>query len=233
MSTTTYWYGHLRVHRLYWRLKSPTNQPWSCMRTWVLSETNGCSDTTWTEWTRCGSNCGSARGKKRGRGGRDSRCCSPRTLSAWQPQLCPGHFTLIYTYTYAHTQYTHRSMHVGMHRHANTPSLCPWPLNNCCLGRNRLTSHLMFSMKGPLIPSVTRKGRVRVVSGMTLTGGLGDLFDLQARMPHWPGHEVWGSSSEDVRLKLQRTWHHTKSFRTQDKHRFKENNTTRNQKAGL
>ena len=90
--------------RLYWRRKSPTNQPWSCTRTWVLSETSGCSDTTWTEWTRCGSNCGSARGKKRGDGGgRDSGCCSPRTLSAWRPQLCPGHFTLIHTHTHTLT----------------------------------------------------------------------------------------------------------------------------------
>lgn len=73
------------VPRSYWRLKSPTNLPWSCMRTWVLSETNGCSDTTWTEWTHCGSNSGSARGQKRGQGGRDRGRCSPRSLSAQQP----------------------------------------------------------------------------------------------------------------------------------------------------
>lgn len=52
----------LCTRRSSWRRKSPISRPWSCTRTWVLSETSGYSDTTWTGWTRCGSNCGSARG---------------------------------------------------------------------------------------------------------------------------------------------------------------------------
>lgn len=97
---------HLCVPRLYWRLRSPTNQPWSSTKTWVLSETSGSSDTTWTEWTRCGSNCGSASRKQKGRE-EDGTAGAVHLehLSAWRPQLCPGHFTLIVTHTdtYTHT----------------------------------------------------------------------------------------------------------------------------------
>lgn len=50
--------------RWFWRLRSLTSQLWSCMRTWVLSETSGSSDITWTVWTRWGSNSGSARERR-------------------------------------------------------------------------------------------------------------------------------------------------------------------------
>lgn len=117
-------------------------------------------------------------GSRRDGGGRDSRCCSPRTLSALTASALAWSFrSSIHKHTY--TIHTHtrarlctnvRSMHIGMHRHTNTPSYYPWPLNNCCLGRNGRKSHLMFSWRGPLYFLWRGGGRVRVVSGMTLTG---------------------------------------------------------------
>lgn len=105
--------------RSFWRLKSPTNLPSSCMRTWVLSETNGCSDTTWTEWTHCGSNSGSAEKKEEGTGRTGQRDGAAHFAHAQPNKL---DYLLVFTLIHTRTRSTHRSMHIGMHKHADTPS---------------------------------------------------------------------------------------------------------------
>ncbi len=191
------------VPRLYWRPKSPTSQPWSCTRTWVLSETSGCSDTTWTEWTRCGSNCGSARGKKRGRGRTGQRVLfTSYTISLTASALPWSFHSYIHTHTHRHTQ-THlctniRSMHIGMHRHANTPYFCPWPLNNS-LGRNGLTSHLMFSWRGPWYFLWRGGGEWGWSLGWPWLGTRWPFWPSSLDAALTPDREVWGSSSEGAR----------------------------------
>lgn len=98
--------------------------------------------------------------KKRGGDG-GKRTCSG---AAWQPQLWPGHFILLYT----HRKHTHkRNMHTAMCRPADT--VCPWLLNNWF--RKKQTGKKVppdVFIKGSLMLSVTKTGQKRaVVSRMT------------------------------------------------------------------
>lgn len=95
--------------------------------------------------------------KRRGGRGRTGQrvLFTSNTISLTATALPWSFHSYIHKHTVTHSTHTHlctniRSMHIGMHRHANTHPFCPWPLNNCCLGRKTEIPPDAFT-KGPLI----------------------------------------------------------------------------------
>lgn len=183
------------------------------------------------EWTRCGSNCGSASRKQKGwEEDGTAGAVHLEHLSAWRPQLCPGHFTLIvthtdtYTHTHLHIYLCPRSMHISMHKTSRHTLLLS------------LTSEQAFRQKwteippgvtrrgGLPLPSVTRAGRVRVTS---LNGGHCNLGSSGAPVRPGVRQLKWGCASRLHPLqknnKTKRTRHHTKILQNLGQSRLLKN----------